>query len=173
MYLKTLLVYIKPTLKRSIVFLSLSAFLFQAIVFNAFLFMGVLVAKIEANDMLQNATSLVLNQSQFEKIEWINTNEFTWDGNLYDLKEIKKEGDNTIVICRKDAKEKDAIEKLVEFFKHTKNKKSITFSTIMALNQFTEHYSFLINKVSIFHKAYSSVIPSKASIKKTAPPPKS
>lgn len=150
----------------------LFVFVFQTIIFNAFLFIGVVAAKMEASELKEGSSELVFSKTQYKKVQWLNESEFTLGGNLYDLKEMYKDGDKTILVCKMDLKEKDVLEKLVEFFKHTKNKKSISFSFLLGLNKSNELLTYQFKKEVFHHKEYTSSFPIKTCLDKIAPPPR-
>ena len=110
--------------KAGIVF-CLLAFTFQAVLFNVFLYGFILSVKVDENKFSQGVQQFSFTQKQYQKLQWLNSSEFVFGNYLFDVKEIKKEKNKTILLCKVDLKEKDFLEKLVE---HTKNNKNITIS---------------------------------------------
>ncbi|HKC67907.1 MAG TPA: hypothetical protein VKG26_06730 [Bacteroidia bacterium] len=128
------------------------------------------MAKIEANEFKEGTTRLILTESQYKNVQWINTSEFIFDGNLYDLKEAQKSIDKTILVCKMDVKEKDFLEKLIEAFKQSKTKKNVAFSfTAKLTNPITVSHFFYIDCI-LNHTTNYSLLAIRVS--KNTPPPK-
>ena len=108
-------------LKKTGIVFCLIAFVFQAVLFNVFLSGLIVFAKIEAKEDLADVKQIVLTQKQYEKLQWLNENEFTIDNYLFDVKKIKQDGNKILLSYKVDLKEKSFLEKLTEHFKHNKN----------------------------------------------------
>jgi hypothetical protein len=155
-------------LKKNIILSILGAFIFQAIVFNLFLYTFTLLAKFE--EKTGNVQWIEFTEQQYSKLK-LNESEFTYNNNMYDVVSSKK-GNGTIkLLCKIDEKEKDLLEKLIENFKHSKTKKYITFSFLGEIIPLCDFISYLNNDSKTKHSCFiSSII--ENSLERTVPPPK-
>lgn len=154
-------------LKETIIYFFLGVFLFQALVFNLFLYGFTLLSKHE--DKTGTALWMEFTQQQYGKLK-LNESEFTYHNTLYDILISKEENGNIKLLCKIDAKEKDLLEKLIEGFKQSKTKKLISFSFLGEMNtpcEFIIHHSCFI-----IHNSYFISTILKSSIERTIPPPK-
>ena len=154
--------------RKTIIFFFLGAFLFQTLLFNACLYTLTLLVKYEEKS--GHMEWIEFSEQQFEKIK-LNESEFLYLDNLYDVFEIKKEAGTVRLLCKIDAKEKDFLEKLIEGFKQSKNKKCMALSF---LGDFIKSGKLLLgkNNHSVIKRTYfiSSLL--EKSLEQTIPPPK-
>lgn len=155
-------------LKKTIIFFFLTAFLFQAVVFNVFLYSFTILAKYDENHA--KIQQIEFTVEQFAKLK-LNQSEFTYNSNLYDVISYKTKKGTIKLLCKVDAKEKDFLEKLIEAFKQNKTKKQISFSFLAELHKPFSLKTQPTHSGNIKHLAVTSCI-LKNSNDKTTPPPR-
>jgi PDZ domain-containing secreted protein len=142
--------------------------MFQAVVFNLFLYTFTLAAKYE--EKTGNAQWIEFTEQEYSKLK-LNETEFTYNDNLYDIITSKREGGTIKLLCKIDAKEKDFLEKLIEGFKQNKTKKLISFSFVGEMNTPDEFISYIYNDSKAKHICFKSSV-LESSLERTIPPPK-
>ncbi len=155
-------------LKKTIVYFFLTAFLFQAVVFNVFLYGFTILAKYDENHAQIQQIEFTLDQ--FAKLK-LNQSEFTYNNNLYDVISSKTENGIIKLLCKVDAKEKDFLEKLIEGFKQSKTKKQISFSFLAELHKPFQVKTQALHSGNIKHFIVASCV-LKNNNDKTTPPPR-
>lgn len=155
-------------LKKTVIYFFLTAFLFQAVVFNVFLYGFTILAKYDENHA--KIEQLEFSPQQFVKLK-LNQSEFTYNNNLYDVISSKTENGAIKLLCKVDAKEKDFLEKLIEAFKQNKTKKQISFSFLAELHKTFSLKTQPMHSSNIKHLTVTSCI-LKNSTDKTTPPPR-
>ncbi len=154
-------------LKKAGILFCLLAFTFQALLFNAFLYGVILSAKIDEGGYTKQITLL---HDQYKNLNWLNKTEFLFGNYLFDVKEIKNGKDEIVLLCKVDLKEKNFLEKLADDIKHSKNKKTATFSFVYKVSE-----PYQLNFITESKKmCYPKIIISIAEIvkDKSSPPPK-
>jgi len=146
----------------------MTAFIFQAVVFNLFLYSLSILAKYDENHA--QIEQLEFTAAQFAQLK-LNQNEFTYNNNLYDVISSKTENNSVILLCKVDAKEKDFLEKLIEAFKQGKTKKQITFSFVAEVHKPFSVKEQSIHSGNLKHLTVTSCV-LKNSNDKTTPPPR-
>ena len=157
--------------RNNIIIVFLIVFFFQAIVYNLLLCTSVLLCKIEEKN--GNNICLTLTKEEYNKAV-LNESELLLNNNLYDLINVKKESNQVKVICQKDEKEKDLLEKIAEHLKkQSKQKKGVSFSVALCdkINH-SEHTFLAYDKVVKYHFQSDSKLQSRYT-DFTSPPPKS
>lgn|GEM_PF-1616202 len=155
-------------LKKTIAYFFLTAFLFQAVVFNIFLYSFVLLAKFDENNA--KTQQLEFSEQQYAQLK-LNETEFLYNNNLYDIVSSKTENGTIKLLCKTDAKEKDFLEKLIDGFKQSKTKKQISFSFLAELHKPFQVKTQALLSGNIKHLSVTSCV-LKHSNDKTTPPPK-
>jgi len=155
-------------LKKTGIYFFLTAFLFQAVVFNVFLYGFTILAKYDENHA--KIEQLEFSPQQFAKLK-LNQSEFTYNNNLYDVISSKTENGTIKLLCKVDTKEKDFLEKLIEDFKQGKTKKQISFSFLAELHKPFSLKTQPMHSGNIKHLAITSCV-LKTSNDKTTPPPR-
>jgi hypothetical protein len=158
-------------LKKAAILGCMLAFLFQAVLFNAFLYGFILSVKIAENNDHEGIQHIALSQKQYEKLQWLNEDEFSFGNYLIDVKEVKTQGDYLLLSYKVDLKEKDFLEKLIDHVKHSKNKKA---SFVSIEYKITESLRVLspANTENTSYKILPVTMPPGAGLDKTVPPPK-
>ena len=154
--------------KKVITYSFLSAFLFQALIFNICLYTFTLLVKFE--EKTGNAQWIDFSIKDYNKLK-LNKTEFSYNNNLYDIIQSKTENGSIKLLCKIDAKEKDLLEKLIENFKSSKTKKNISFSFIGEINYSSEFLSYIYTNSTLKHDVFTASIIEK-SLDRTTPPPK-
>ncbi|MBI1837382.1 MAG: hypothetical protein HYR91_08975 [Flavobacteriia bacterium] len=75
------------------------------------------IAKKEANINLKNKSKIIqfnFSSEDYEKLLWIDKNEFAYNESLYDVKEIQKKENQVIVFCLNDTNETDLINSFMD-----------------------------------------------------------
>jgi len=154
--------------KKTITYLFLSAFLFQALIFNVCLYTFTLLVKFE--EKTGNKQWIEFSETEYSKLK-LNETEFSYNNNLYDIIQSKTENGTIKLLCKIDTKEKDLLEKLIESFKNSKTKKNISFSFLGEINNSNEFLSNFNSNSALKHTFFITSITEK-SLGKTTPPPK-
>jgi len=155
-------------LKKTFILSVLAAFVFQALVFNLFLYTYTLLVKYE--EKAGNTQWMEFTEQQYSKLK-LNETEFTYNNNLYDIIGSKKENGVIKLLCKADAKEKDLLEKLIEGFKQSKTKKLTSFLFLGELKTPDELLLFINNAPKTKHTCFVSYT-LESSLERTIPPPK-
>jgi hypothetical protein len=145
----------------------LLALIFQVLIYNVFLFGVILFAKLDDSGYTEQITMSV---DQYAKLNWHNEHEFSINSFLFDAKELKKTKDHVTLVYKIDVKEKNSLEKLLEDFKRSKNKKIAFFAGVYNISEPYELTFVTDNKKTFFTEPLVSI--NEPAIEKTSPPPK-
>lgn len=135
-----------------------------------------IIKKLPGNDL----TAISITKSNYQKFRWVEKNkEFRFDGKLYDLVRIHKEGDTTFICCINDKQEEKLQTNLDNHLqKETdillpQNKKIQTTQGKIIKDYVVYNCSFLIlssSKKILYYSNHEKLIPFYPDI--ITPPPK-
>jgi hypothetical protein len=97
----------------------LSAFLFSSVGYSLLAELKKAMLKMEMRDKiratipLEECTKLALSDSESDKLEWEEEDEFSFKGELYDVIYREKTMDGSVFYCIKDTKENDLVRDLI------------------------------------------------------------
>jgi hypothetical protein len=110
--------------KKVIIWVGLTSFLFQALLFNAMLLLSWEYAKHESETAVAHGKLIIPTQT-YKKLNWLNEHEFLIGKYLCDVYKKTENKGQIAFIFKVDEKEKGLIEKLADHFSKSRAKKDI------------------------------------------------